>query len=408
MQRPLAQDLITAYWSLVTGHWDPIETPLHIGIEARYLFAREKTGVENYTSQLVRHLGRIADLPPLTLYTDAPPVAVDEASAEILECPRLRVRVVPNRRFWLRLWVPLAARRDGVTVMHFPGSLVIGWQPFRAVVTIYDLTALRAPQLALEGDARLADTVVRRSVARSAHVVADSQTTARDVEELFRVPPERVTATPLAADERFRPVPGAAEQVAARFGLRQPYLLFVGTPLPRKNFRGVLEAFARLGPAGDGVTLAVASRKEWAVPGVRELAETLGIAERVRFLGDLPDEALPTLYSGARMLVHPAFFEGFGLTVVEAMACGTPVVTSNTSVLPEVAGDAALLVDPYHSSAIVDAIRRLLGDDRLHAEYARRGLERAAFFSWDRTAALTLEAYRKAAAAMPARIADVR
>ncbi|MDH7570388.1 MAG: glycosyltransferase, partial [Armatimonadota bacterium] len=216
--------------------------PLLIGIEARYLFAREKTGIENYTTQVVRALGRRADLPPVYLYTDGPPEPVDESVAEILACPRLRVRVVPRRRGWLRLWLPLAARRDGVTVMHFPGTIVPGWKPFRAVVTVHDLAALQVPHLAYGNDTRVVNTVVRRSVRRSAHVLAVSQSTARDVQRFFGVSPSRITVTYEAADPRFRPVEGARARVAERFGLRGRYLLFVGTPFRRKNLEGVMAA----------------------------------------------------------------------------------------------------------------------------------------------------------------------
>lgn len=370
---------------------------LNIGIDARYVFAREKTGIENYTTALIRSLGRLPELPPVTLYTDAPPEIVDGEAEEILENPRLRVRVVPRRRPWLRFWLPLAARREGISVMHFPGSIVSAWLPYRTVVTIYDLTALRAPTLATGNEGRVVDTVVRRSVRRSAHVLAISEATARDVRELFGVPRERITVTPLAPHARFQPVPGAAERVAQRFGLRQGYLLFVGTPYPRKNLRGALEAMAHLGAAGEGVALAIAGRKAWVDPGMRQMAAALGIADRAVFLGDVPDEDMPALYSAALALLHPAFSEGFCLPLVEAMACGTPVVTSATSVMPEVAGDAAVLVDPAQPLDIAEGVQRLLSNAPLRAECARRGRERVREFSWERTAALTLDAYRAAA-----------
>lgn len=345
----------------------------------------------------MRHLADLPNLPLLTLYTDGPLEPVDAVAAEVLSCPRVRVRVVPRRRPWLRFWLPLAAWRDGISVMHFPGTILPPFRPFRSVVTVYDLAALHSPELALVGEVRRVNTVVRRSVVQSDRVLAISQTTARDVQRFFGVPPERVTVTPLAADARFRPIPNATAHVAERFSLQEPYLLFVGTPYPRKNLEGVLRAMALLGAVGEGVVLAVASRKEEVAPGIRQRAAELGIGHRVRFLGSVPDEDLPALYSAAQMLVHPAFHEGFCLPLLEAMACGTPVVTSNTSALPEVAGDAALLVDPSRPEAIAAAIRQLLTDRSLRESLVRRGKERVSQFSWRRTAALTLEAYRLAA-----------
>lgn len=370
--------------------------PLHIGMDARVLFAREKTGIENYATELVRHLARLPDLPPFTLYTDSTPEPPDAAAAEILASPRLRVRVVLRRRPWLRLWLPLAAWQDRVTVMHFPGTIVSALLPYRAVVTVYDMAALHDPAQAIADEARIVNTVVRRSVQRSARVIAISGTTARDVQRFFGVPPERIMVTPLAPGPHFRPVPDAAEQIAQRFDLPQPYFLFVGTPYPRKNLHGVLRALALLGP---GATLAIAGRKAWVDPAIQEAVRSIGVADQVRFLGGVPDEWMPALYSAAHALLHPAFHEGFGLTLVEAMACGTPVITSNTSAMPEVAGDAALLVDPARPDSIAAAARRLLEDDSLRSELAGRGLERARTFSWERTAGLTLEAYRAAHAA---------
>jgi glycosyltransferase involved in cell wall biosynthesis len=375
------------------------QRPLHIGIEARYLFAREKTGVERCLSQLVRYLGRIEELPPVTLYTNAPPEPVDVEAEEVLACPRLRVRVVPRRRLWLKLWIPLAARRDGVSVMHFPGGIPSLLRPYRTLVTIHDLCNVRLPELAYRNEAKLVRTIVRRGARSSDRVIAISECTARDVQELFAVPAERISVTPLAPDEQFRPVPDAARRVAQEFGLHGPYLLFVGTPYPRKNFGRILEALALLGPEAENVPLVVAGRKEWAAPGTRELAARLGVADRVRFLGDVADAALPALYSAAKMLVHPALYEGFGLTLTEAMACGTPVVTANVSSMPEVAGDAALLVDPHQPGEIAAAITRLLKEPRLWEQCSRRGRAQAARFSWERTARLTLEAYRAAHAA---------
>ncbi|HHX39853.1 MAG TPA: glycosyltransferase family 4 protein [Armatimonadetes bacterium] len=370
--------------------------PLHIGIEARYLFAQAKTGIENYTSQLVLHLGRLPELPPITLYTDTPPKETDAVTAEILRTPSLRVRVVPRRRLWLKVWLPRAARRDGVTVMHFPGSILSLLRPYRTVTTIYDLCNVRFPLLAVGNEARLMQGVVRKSALAATRVIAISQATADDVAELYGVPRERIVVTPLAPDPRFRPVPDAAAQVAARYGLRPPYLLFVGTPYPRKNLSRVLDALAQLGPAGKGVTLAIASRKEDAAAEVLARARILGVADRVCFLAGMPDEEMPALYSAAQMLVHPALCEGYGLTLVEAMACATPVITANRSSMLEVAGDAALLVNPEKPGEIADAIRRLLTDPGAREACIRRGTERIAGLTWESTARRTLDAYRAA------------
>ena len=254
--------------------------------------------------------------------------------------------------------------------MHFPGASRCS--DYRTVTTIYDLCNVRFPLLAVGNEARLMQGVVRKSALAATRVIAISQATADDVAELYGVPRERIVVTPLAPDPRFRPVPDAAAQVAARYGLRPPYLLFVGTPYPRKNLSRVLDALAQLGPAGKGVTLAIASRKEDAAAEVLARARILGVADRVCFLAGMPDEEMPALYSAAQMLVHPALCEGYGLTLVEAMACATPVITANRSSMLEVAGDAALLVNPEKPGEIADAIRRLLTDPGAREACIRR------------------------------------
>lgn len=224
-----------------------------------------------------------------------------------------------------------------------------------------------------------------------------SDATAREVESWFEVPADRIEVVPAAVDSRFAaPGPEDQEAVLARFGLRSPYVLAVGTLEPRKNLARLLAAWRDLdSETRDDVPLVVVGGTGWGDPGLVEQLET---TEGVRLLGHVADEALPALYAAASVFVYPSLAEGFGFPVLEAMACGTPVVTSDRSSLPEVAGDAALLVDPEDESAIRDAIARVLGDPDTRARLVEASRARARDFSWRRTIEGLLDCYARLAA----------
>ena len=195
-----------------------------------------------------------------------------------------------------------------------------------------------------------------------------------------------------------------AHATLAKRGITQPYLLFVGTIEPRKNIVGLLHAFhhlrTRYGAADSRVAetqLVVAGGTGWLYEEVQATVQELDLGGSVRFMGRVSDELLHVLYAGARANVHPAYYEGFGLPPLEAMACGTPTIVSNVSSLPEVVGDAALLVDPTSAEEIAVAMHRLIADDALHAELREKGLPRARCFSWQKAARSTLDVYRKVA-----------
>jgi glycosyltransferase involved in cell wall biosynthesis len=192
--------------------------------------------------------------------------------------------------------------------------------------------------------------------------------------------------------ERFRPLedPRLLGSAQARYGIRAPYILAVGTVQPRKNLARLLEAFAQAARAGDAPQLVIAGKRGWLSEGIERRARELGLGERVRFAGYVADADLPALLSGALAFALPSLYEGFGMPVLEAMACGAPVLTSDTSALPEAAGGAALLVDPTDTAAIAAALARLIGEPELRADLRARGLRRAAGATWARCAEETL------------------
>ncbi|MFN3762132.1 MAG: glycosyltransferase family 4 protein, partial [Anaerolineae bacterium] len=224
--------------------------------------------------------------------------------------------------------------------------------------------------------------------------IAVSEATRQDLLRCFRVPADRVAVIPEAADPAFCPRPPAEiDALRRKYALPESFVLYVGSNKPHKNLTRLMEAWAQITEYGIRNTLILAGPWDPRYPEPRLLAERLGL-QNICWLGPVPDEDLPALYSAATLFVFPSLYEGFGLPVLEAMACGAPVVCSDTSSLPEVAGDAALRVDPTDVRALAAAITELLTNPARRVEMKERGLQQAARFSWKHTAVLTLERYR--------------
>jgi len=270
-------------------------------------------------------------------------------------------------------------------------------------MTVHDAVALTMPSQygAVE---RLYFRLFSVVAARRANAVVVPSRAARDeIARVYRIPHARLRVIPEAASPRFRPIaPQESAPVLARYGIRRPYVLFVGANVPRKNVPRLLEAYdAMRRRAGVDAQLLLVGPPEPATPALLALTRRLQLHPHLRRLDRVPDDDLPALYSAAACLAYPSLAEGFGLPILEAMACGTPVLTSNCSAMPEVAGDAALLVDPRRTEAITEGLVRLLTEDHLREELIARGLARARAFTWERTARATEEVYWAAAGFAP-------
>ncbi len=364
---------------------------MRVGIDASYLLTPEKSGVETYTLNLVRGLLRLEDRPEVCLYAAGPEPGPD---TEGIWDAAHKSRLSRYTRLWLRLRMPALMALDRLQVAHFPGGLLPRVLPAPAIVTFYDLAALRYPELYDPRELGYYETLIPQAAHRAAAVIAISEATKADVVRAFDLPEDKVFVTPLGVDPRFRPVPNAGTHVLDKYRIEPGYVLgCVGSGHPRKNLRAVVEAFDLLPDAG--VRLAVVG----AVQRDRDACAAIEASprrDRIHLLGHVPEDDLPMIYSAAGALCFPSLFEGFGLPVLESMACGTPVVCSNVSSLPEAAGDAALLVDPEDRSASANAVARVLADYGLRSRLVERGMERSREYTWERTAQLTLEAYREA------------
>jgi glycosyltransferase involved in cell wall biosynthesis len=323
------------------------------------------------------------------------------ATAPVLAAGGLRLRRVaaagagrPARISWTQLAAGRAARRAGADLLHgLHYELPLAGGP-PAVVTVHDLTLLTYPEWHEAGKVRYFGWAMRRAVAAARRVLCVSATTARDLGERLGVPAAKVAVTPLGTD--LAPAPEAAvAAVRRRLDLDGPYLLGLGTLEPRKDLPSLVRAFAAV--AGElPHRLVIAGLAGWGAGAVAAAVAASGVAERITLAGYVPEADKAALFSGADLFVYPSRYEGFGLPVLEAMACGTPAVTTTGGSLPEVAGDAALLVEPGDTGALAAAVAKLAGDPAERARLAARGRARAATMTWDRCAALTAAAYRRA------------
>jgi glycosyltransferase involved in cell wall biosynthesis len=297
--------------------------------------------------------------------------------------------------------LPLAMVRSRIDLLHATfAPPPLSPKPF--VFTNHCLSSFTHPEFYDNAIRLRLNALIRAGLRRARRIICVSQSTLETTAELFRIPTDRMTVVSNGVAERFTVLPAGAarERVAGRYGIRAPYLLFMGKVETRKNVVRILEAFDRFRrEVRDDVKLVLAGRRTPTSVGIDETIARLQLREHVIEPGYVDDEDLPVLYNAAEMFVFPSLWEGFGIPVIEAMACGTPVVTSNVSALPEVAGDAALLVDPYRVDDIAAAMHRVYSDAGLRAELRDRGLRRARLFSWTRTARETLDAYHEARAA---------
>lgn len=351
-------------------------------------------GPRTYALELLRALAGLPGDDRYVLLADDPGQAPRSLRVSSARVPAPFRAARPLSEAWA---VPRIARREGLDVLHGTKQTLPARLPCAGVVSIHDL----APHLLPGTFPRLSGAWLRRSTAAAARradlVLTGSETTARDLREVLGVEPSRIAVTPYGVEERFRAPqdPAAVAAVRARHGLPARYLACVGTIQPRKNVDTVIDAIERLVSRGRDVPpLALAGRVGWMSEAVVERAKA---SPHVLWLGSVPDADLPPLLSGALAFVSPSSYEGFGLAVAEAMAAGTAVIGGSGSSLDEVVGDAGLLVPPRDADALAGAIDRLLGDDPLRARLASAGREKAAAYTWETTARLTLAAYRRAA-----------
>lgn len=373
---------------------------MRILLDARTV-GREFSGVGNYVLELVRAFAQL-DL-------DAEFHLVVRGASALRDAPLDgRFRFVetsvsheshPKGDLWAEWVLPRIAAERAADVVHGPAFLI----PTRrmraaAVVTVHDLVAYQYPGTIPWKYGVYMRWLIRRVVRAASRVITDSTSVRDSVRDILGAAPGRLDVVPLGVSDRFRdPGKDAVDAVVRRLGVPRPYILFVGNLEPRKNLPGLLQAFRAVRATGDGALhLVVAGKLAWKSGPLRDELDAPDLAGRVHVTGYVAPDDLPALYAGAEVFAFPSFWEGFGLPVLEAMACGTPVVAADVASIPEVCGGAAVLVDPHSPESIADAILTLLRDPSRRAGLVQRGRGRAAELTWERTARATLDVYRRA------------
>ncbi|MDQ2856740.1 MAG: glycosyltransferase family 4 protein [Acidobacteriota bacterium] len=372
--------------------------PLRIAIDAHSV-GTQLAGNETYAVNLIEALAAIDQTNTYTLYVTRRE-AVDRFRGRWANFSV--VRTLPHSPL-IRIPVTLSAalRRNPVDVLHVQFT-----SPPRApcpvVVSIHDLSFEHLPETFKRRSRMQLRLTVRRSARKAARILTLSESVRNDIIQTYAIAPELVTTIPLAAAEHFTPVTNEKElqRVRHTYAITGDYILSVGSIQPRKNLKRLVGAYSRLHAERPGVklpTLVLVGKKAWLYGETLRAIEQSGVGDKIILTDYVSETDLPALYSGAVCFVYPSYFEGFGLPPLEAMKCGTAVIVGNRTSLPEVVGDAALLVDPFDEGEIAASLGRLIDNPDLRQQLSVKGLQRAGKFSWQETARRTLGVYEQVA-----------
>jgi glycosyltransferase involved in cell wall biosynthesis len=371
-----------------------------IGIDASRTTVARRTGTENYSLHLIRHLVALSESHRFRLYFNRPPPPdLLPATAE--------QRIMPFPRLWTHVRLSREMLADPPDLLFVPSHVLPLIHPRCSVVTVHDLGYVHYPEAHTLSQNLYLRWSTRYNARSARRVLADSEATRQDLIDHYQISGERIVVVYPGRDESLAPVhdPDRLAAVQARYGLAGPYLLYVGTLHPRKNLVRLVQSFGTLvgsaapetGGRPRGLQLVLAGQKGWLYDEILHEVRRIGLGDHVVLTGYVADEDLPALLSGALAFVFPSLYEGFGLPILEAMACGTPVVCSNASSLPEVAGDAALLVDPLDTEQLTSALQQVATYEGLRNELVAKGFHQVQQFSWRRCAEETLRVLEDAA-----------
>lgn len=368
-----------------------------IGVDASRALVAQRTGTEAYSLHLLRAMLEAGSGHRFRLYLNATPPA-----GLLPVGPQCELRTIPFPRLWTHVRLSLEMLRAPPDVLFIPSHVLPLIHPRRSVVTVHDLGHRYHPEAHTRAQRWYLERSTRYHVRHAAHLLADSRATKADLVRLYGSAAESVTVAYLGIDPSVQRVRESEElsRVQQKYGINRPYLLYVGTLQPRKNLSRLIDAFCMLvedGTAGSDLALVLAGKRGWMSEDILADAGKAGIAGRVVLTGYVDEADLAALYSGATLFVMPSLYEGFCMPVLEAMACGTAVACSNTSSLPEVAGDAAIAFDPRDVADMARAIGRVLANRELRAELVARGTKRSRQFTWSACARTVLDTLEQVA-----------
>jgi glycosyltransferase involved in cell wall biosynthesis len=351
-----------------------------IGIDANEAnLTPNRVGVNQYAFDLLWEISKTKSSHEFLIYLKSQPLP---------DMPKMNYRVIPFPKFWTQTRLPW----DLLT--HFPRPDVFfsmthyapRVSPVPTVVSIMDLGFLQTPEQFTKKDFKQLKDWTEYSVKQAKKIIAISEYTKKDITREYGRKPEDIIVTPLSYDKKlFRPTKNI--KVLEKYGIKRDYILFLSSLKPSKNIEGLIRSFSMLD--AQNYQLVIAGKKGWLFDKIFTLVKTLKLDDRVIFTGFVDEEDVPVLMTHAGAFVMPSFYEGFGIPVLEAMACGTPVVVSKIASLPEVAGNAGIYIDPYNNSSIMEGIKTAIGPER--SRWVKLGLERVKMFDWEKTAQITIK-----------------
>ncbi|GAB4259849.1 glycosyltransferase family 4 protein [Thermincola ferriacetica] len=377
---------------------------MKIGINGQLLAGR-RAGIGMYIYNLLRALQKVDSLNQYCIFMGQKSLQADlqKIFSEKFQpvCSRFPISGSWMRILWEQLVLPAQIKKASVDVMHYPDYALSVLSPFKpSVVTVHDLSFKLFPETFSMGKLLTKRTLITQSLQKAAQIIAVSENTKRDLVNLYGISPDKIHVVYNGVDhDLFKPVDRQKTKGFLRreYGLETGYILYVGTLEPRKNLVNLLRAY-KLAREKFNISpqMVIAGSKGWLYKDIFKTVSDLGLNDSIVFTGYIPDDHLPFFYNGASVFVYPSIYEGFGLPPLEAMACGTPVVVSNVSSLPEVVGDAGVTVSPDDIEAMAANISKVLKDRTAASYYSKRGIERASLFTWETTALKTLKVYEQA------------
>ncbi len=362
---------------------------MKIGFDARMI---DWAGVGTYSYNLLKALQEIDKTNEYILFCDR------QSIVQVPDGANSRKAIVTEAVFsaFLQLFFSLTLKNQKLDIFHSPHFIYPLFLSSPAVVTIHDLIPLKCPPSmpSIIGRAYY-QKANRRAIAKAKMVVVVSESTKKDIQEIFDVTEERIRVIPHGVGNNFQVVRDKSllDEVKRKYRIRSKFILNIGNSKPHKNWAGLIESFALLRKETKDYQLVLVGGRDSRFSEAVKLIKKLELEEDVLITGFVAEKDMPLLYNAAEILVFPSHYEGFGLPVLEAMACGTPVICSNSSSLPEVAGDAALMVDPNDGEGLAASMKKVLAEQRIRQDLSEKGLKRIEQFSWKKAAQRTLEVY---------------
>ncbi|WP_027718318.1 glycosyltransferase family 4 protein [Desulfovirgula thermocuniculi] len=368
---------------------------MRVGIDVDILgLSNTYTGIPNYIRYLVDGLTKLEPSAHRIFLVSRRPVFANESLPGHFSQAVARW---PFKRGWNSLALPCSAWRLKLDLLHLPAFSTPIFAPCPLVVTVHDLAYLVYPDCCQQEIREYLTRRVPFALKKASAVITPTASVKREIVKYFGLPEEKIFPVWHGVSPKCKVLArDVVAKIRSELALPEPFVLFVGTVEPRKNLRRLIEAYGRAVAQGLEHSLVIAGMRGWLCEEIYELPRRLGLEKKVIFLGYVPDDLLHALYNAADLFIYPSLYEGFGLPVLEAMACGTPVIASRIPSLSEVVGEAAMLVEPLDADAIASAMLFLAGNHEARRSLAQKGLERAREFSWEKTAQETIRVYEAA------------